>query len=281
MPMSPVSTLHTRLRNKDGFTLIELLIAMALGLIVSLAAFSILEFTTSDVSRITNRAHVDQTGRVALEKIMLQLHSACVAVTITPIEPKSNENTIKFVSETSPLNSKQEPISSLSTVKLHEITYNKATGTLTEKSRPSVGTNPLFKFNEHETPEPTVHTLLTGIKQTEVINETTHLPEIIPIFQYYRYYVSSDTKVKLGEAKLGELDPERMSDSTMAIEKSPTETEAEKVAKVTISFTLTPEGKEGAFAKGDQPVALEDSAIFRFTPSSEEAGNTNLPCAQI
>ena len=94
--MSLLNSRMAALRSERGFTLIELLIAMALGLVVSLAAFSILEFTTSDVSRITNRAHVDQTGRVALEKIMLQLHSACVAVTITPIEPKSTENAIQI-----------------------------------------------------------------------------------------------------------------------------------------------------------------------------------------
>ncbi len=54
-------------------------------------------------------------------------------------------------------------------------------------------------------------------------------------------------------------------------------TEAEKVAKVTVSFTLAPEGKESLLAKGDQPVALEDSAILRLAPSSEEATNTNRP----
>ncbi len=43
-------------------------------------------------------------------------------------------------------------------------------------------------------------------------------------------------------------------------------------------LTLAPEGYEGIIAKGGQPVALEDSAILRFTPSSEEAGNNNYPC---
>jgi hypothetical protein len=58
-------------------------------------------------------------------------------------------------------------------------------------------------------------------------------------------------------------------------------TDAEKVAKVNVSFTLTPEGSEGIIAKGGQPVALEDSAVLRFTPASEEAANTNQPCAEI
>lgn len=282
--MSPLDLPPIHLRDEHGFTLIELLVSMIIALVVSLAAFSILQFTTDDVSRITARAHVDQTGRVALQKIMLQLHSACVAVTITPIEPKSNENTIKFVSETSPLNSSKEPISSLSTVKLHEITYNKAEGTLTEKSRPSSGTTPEFTFKEHETPEPSIHLLLTGVRQTEVTNETTKEVEKLPIFRYYRYFTSNDTKVKLGEAKLGELDPEPMSNATLekeTIKGKEKETEAEKVAKVTMSFTLAPESHESIIAKGGQPIVLEDSAIFRFTPSSEEAGNTNLPCAQI
>ena len=58
-------------------------------------------------------------------------------------------------------------------------------------------------------------------------------------------------------------------------------TEAEKVAKVTVGLTLAPEGYEGIIAKGGQPVALEDSAVLRFTPSSEEASNNNYPCAEI
>jgi prepilin-type N-terminal cleavage/methylation domain-containing protein len=256
--MSPVDIPHIHISDEHGYTLIELLVAMVVGLIVSLAAFSILDFTRSDVSRITDRAHVDQTGRVALENIMLALHSACVAPTVTPVLPASTANEIKFISETSPLNANKEPVSSLSTVRLHKIIYTPAAGTLTEKTWTSTGTSPEFKFNEAEPPT-TERKLLTGVKQTEST----------PIFQYYRYYREGDTGAT---GKLGQLNP----NPTTAL----LEAEAEYVAKVTMSFTLAPESHESTFAKGDRPVALEDSAVLRLAPSSEASSSPNLPCTQ-
>jgi prepilin-type N-terminal cleavage/methylation domain-containing protein len=276
--MSPSDVPHIGLRGEHGFSLIELLVAMIMGLVISLAAFSILEFTTSDVSRITARAHVTQTGRVALEKLMLQLHSACVSVNVNPIQAKSSGTTLKFVSETSPLNSNNEPSSSFSTVKEHEIIYTPASGkiagTLIEKSRTSIGLNNAtgeYEFNPSETPAETK--LLSGVRQTEREEKK------VPVFQYYRYYTSKDS-----EAKLGQIDPEAMSTVAMAKEEVKEKrkyTEAEKVAKVTVGLTLAPEGYEGIIAKGGQPVALEDSAVLRFTPSSEEASGNNYPCAEI
>ena len=262
------------MRSEGGFGLIEVLVSMLIGLVVSLAAFSILQFTTDDVSRITARTHVDQTGRVALEKIMLQLHSACVSVNVNPIQAKSNNNAIKFISETSPLNGSGEPVSSLPTVKLHEIIYKPAggstPGTLTEKSWPDVGTKPNgeYRFNNESASPSESQLLLTGVSETPGV----------PVFQYFRYYKEIDPG-----AKLGELNPNRMGNVTLEEIKNAntaTETtEAEKVAKVTVSFTLAPEGHESIIAKGGQPVALEDSATFRLAASSESS-NSNLPCTQ-
>lgn len=271
--MSPLNSRMAALRSDRGFSLIELLVAMLIGLIVSLAAFGMLEFTTSDVSRITERAHVDQTGRVALEKIMLQLHSACVAQSVTPIQAGSNAEKIKFISETSPLNKEKEPTSELGTVRLREVIYTPASGsaegTLIEKSRPSTGTPPEYKFTEkYSTEHEQVVKLLTGVKQTT--NEETKLP--IPVFQYYRYYQKSDT-----EPVYGQLDPAAMT-ITGSLKKE--EEEAKEIAKVTVSFTLAPEGKENTTLGNGRPVALEDSAIFRLETSSEASGTTNLPCTQ-
>jgi prepilin-type N-terminal cleavage/methylation domain-containing protein len=260
-----------RLRPTDplgeaGYTLIEMLIAMAVGSVVILAAFGLLRFTTNDVSRISARVHVDQRGRLALEKLMLELHSACVAPTVVPIRLKSKATELRFVSEYSPLNKEAEPIptSELSTVRLRHIVFTppagNVQGTLVEEWWPSTGTAPNYKFNESATP--TKVKLLTGVQETETQTGTK-----IPIFQYYRYYKESDR-----EPVYGKLDPNAITEVT-------SESEAKYITKVSVAFTLAPEGRESANFANDRPVALEDSAIFRLAPASETPDTANLACA--
>ncbi|HEV7937590.1 MAG TPA: prepilin-type N-terminal cleavage/methylation domain-containing protein [Solirubrobacteraceae bacterium] len=260
-----------RLRDERGFTLIELLVAMSLGIIVSGVALSLLNFTTADVTRITERVHADQTGRVALEKLMLALHSSCLTAKSDPIKPESTTSKLRFVSETSAENEHGEPSAALPTIKLHEVIYTggsgKIEGTLTEKSWTSKGVPPSYEFNEKETP--TTHTLLTGIEQTENAKK-----EILPVFRYYRYYRETDSK-----AVLGELDPTPVVSGSEKLN----EKEAIDIAKVNVNFTALPEGKENRINTelgGGRPVPLEDSAILRLSPSSEESGS-NLPCAEL
>jgi len=206
--------------DQRGVTLIELLVAMLMALVVSFAAFSILEFASGDVSRITERVHADQTGRTALEKIMLQLHSACVAEEVNPIVEGSTGEKIKFVSENG-----TQP--AFSTVYLHEIIYTpaagKSPGTLTEKTYKNTGEETKGNYPFSETPSTTTK-LLTGVEQTG----TT------PIFLYYRYYRKGDP-IPSGHTELpyGELYPTSVSPATKA--------EAEEIVKVTVSFTLAPE----------------------------------------
>jgi prepilin-type N-terminal cleavage/methylation domain-containing protein len=254
------------LHDEQGFTLIELIIAMAMGIVVTLAAFSFLGFATGDVARITERVHVDQTGRVALEKIMLELHSTCVTPSIAPIKEKSTENVIKFVSESG-------TSSALGTVDLHVITYTPPVGTtkgtLVESIYPSTSSKSAPKYSFATTATSTTK-LLTGVKQSE-----SKEGKAVPIFQYFRYYREGDS-IPTGYKSLpyGELDPKAMGSAELA-----TEAEANNVAKVTISFTLAPEGAEATTFNHDRPVPLEDSAVFRLAPSSESSSNPNLPCS--
>lgn len=78
---------------------------------------------------------------------------------------------------------------------------------------------------------------------------------------------------------LGELDPTPVVSGAEKL----SEKEALGVAKVNVNFTAVPEGKENKLNTqfgGGRPVALEDSAILRLSPSSEE-NSANLPCAEL
>lgn len=253
-------------RNESGYTLIELLVAMVIGIIIVMAGFALLQFTTEDVTHVTDRVHVDQVGRTTLEKIILELHSSCVAESVQPILAGSNESIIKFISEGG-------SGSSFTTVHEHEIVYTPASGstegTLVEKTYISTGGS-APSYTWATTPSATV-TLLKGIKQTKYGAEAA-----TPIFQYYRYYNTTDL-VPEGDAEIpyGQLNPSPISKALM--EK---EAESKNVDKVTVSFTLAPEGKEGFGFNQDRPVVLDDSAIFRLTPASEATTSYNPPCSE-
>jgi prepilin-type N-terminal cleavage/methylation domain-containing protein len=255
------------LGDEHGFTLIELLVSMLVATVITGAAFSFLIFTTEDVSHITARVGVDQSGRTAMQRIMSNLDSACYKASVAPIQLGSSASTLIFDSESGIQ-------SSFATIEKHELAYTAASGstegTLIEKNYKSTGSKQVSGETIYEfptTPTSTVQ-LLKGIEQTKYGSETA-----VPIFRYYRYYHEHDSP-PAGDAMppYGEINPEPI--------KTLTATEVPNVTKVTASFTLAPEGREAVSFNKDRPVALEDSTIFRLAPSSEAASNPNLPCSE-
>lgn len=269
--MRPFRTTPTKrlVRDERGFTLIELVIAMALGTFVSLAGLGFLEFATSDVQRINERVHVDQTARVALERIMLRLHSACVVSSVAPIRANSNETEIKFLSATG-------GEATLPKVQLHEIVFTKPSGTkkgtLVENLYEPTKSNEIYELGKSSEytfeakPKSTV-ILLTGVKNSESKGET------IPVFRYYRYYKATDS-IPTGHKTIPfqEIYPTPLSKATLEKKE-----EAEAVVKVNVNFTAVPEGVEPATFNHDRAIPLEDSAVFRNATASEVSNNG--PCA--
>lgn len=257
--MSPPSTAHASLRHEHGFTLIELLVSMLVATVITGAAFSFLIFTTEDVSHITARVGVDQNGRVALQRVMSYLHSACFAPSVTPIQLGSGENTVIFVTA-----SGEQP--AFSTLEKHEVIFTKGTGTtegtLVEKIYVSTS-----GYAFPSTPTSTFK-LLTGVQQSKYGSEAA-----TPVFRYYRYYYPG-ASLPQGQSvtPYGEIDPEAVKTITTA--------ELPYITKVTMNFTLAPEGKEVVSFNHDRPVVLEDSTIFRLAPSSEASSNLNPPCSE-
>jgi prepilin-type N-terminal cleavage/methylation domain-containing protein len=248
--------------SEDGFTLIELLMAMLIGTVVTMAAFAFLIFATEDASHITSRVGVDQAGRIAMQKLVSELHSSCVAPNVVPILAGSSESILKFVSESG-------ESSAFTTVEEHEVVYTAGTeGTLVENDYKSTGgVAPNYTWSK----TPTTTKLLKAVKKTESGSKPT------PIFSYYGYYEEGDT-IPTGDKTLpfGEIDPE-----AIVLEKGVlTAKQAENVTKVTVNFTLDPEGRESVSFNKDRPVVLEDSVVFRLAPSSEATTNPNQPCAE-
>jgi len=230
-----------RLHDQRGFTLVELLVATMTGLIVSFAAFAILDVSLSQSTRVADRVSADQRGRLAMEKIMLELHSSCVASEVTPVEPKSEANKLRIISKTG-------AEAAFSTVELHEISFTEpepGKGKLTDTSYTNTGEKPAPNWAFSATPTRT-QTLLTGVTKSGST----------PIFQYFKYEGS----------KL----------STTALPGELNETTAGEVAAITVSFTTAPESRTVGKIEGDRTVDLTDTAVLRFSPASST--ETNLSC---
>jgi prepilin-type N-terminal cleavage/methylation domain-containing protein len=76
--------LMRRLREQDGFTLPELLVAISIALIVSLAAFSLIEFVMKQTGEVNGRVEATQRGRIAMDTITRQLRSQVCLPSGTP-----------------------------------------------------------------------------------------------------------------------------------------------------------------------------------------------------
>ncbi len=119
---SPRARASARSRRSSGFTLIELLVAMSIATVVSLAAFSIITFATQQVLHNAERGDAQQRVRIALENLMLELHSGCVSAPVTPLRvaPESkliSSKMIRFVSNSVTTSTIEKPA-------LHVVEYN-------------------------------------------------------------------------------------------------------------------------------------------------------------
>jgi prepilin-type N-terminal cleavage/methylation domain-containing protein len=242
MPLKASPSTLLRLREEHGLTLIEVLVATVISLVVTFAAFSILDISLSQSSRISDRVSADRRGRIAMERIVLKLHSSCVAPETTPVEAGSEGNKLLIVSQTGAQ-------ASFTQVELHEISFTEAggKGKLTDTSYLNIGAAPAPNWEFSKTVNSTT-TLLTGVGKSGAT----------PIFQYFKYEGSELSKTAISETKLSEKT-------------------AGEVSAITVSFTATPESEHAERKSGERNVELANSVILRLSPASPSS--SNLPCA--
>lgn len=83
-----------------GTTLMEVVVALGAGTVVLFALSTIVITTLHGANRVSARVDANQRARLTMTRIVDQLHSACVAPQIAPIQEGSTGTTLIFVHQT-------------------------------------------------------------------------------------------------------------------------------------------------------------------------------------
>jgi prepilin-type N-terminal cleavage/methylation domain-containing protein len=240
-----LASTHTRSSSNGeaGFTLIEMLVSMATALLITFAAFGLLQLVTEQSSRATDYLQTTQLGNQAMSHIVDELHSACYATGISPILYGSSGSTLLFQTA---YGTKAEPTAAQ--VQEHEIKWEAASGKLVDTEYAVEGTYPTFTFPK------------TSPKKTIL---ATHVEKSTSFFKYYKY--SSEAQ-ESSESAVGSFTP---------LAATPNETEAAQAASVIISFRQLP--SDGSKAPG-RSVELTSQVTFAFGAPIAETKIVNGPC---
>ena len=224
--------------DERGLTMTELLVAMLVGMIVLGAIVTLVTVTAKSSGRITERVAANQLARPMMQRVMNEMHSACISPGLAPIQSGSNSDAISFIHGTGP-DVSPTPVK-------RTIAWNSSNGYLTDQTFAKTGgTAPDWTFSS--TPSST-YRLLEHVGQ---IGGTT------PIFSYFAYEngVISDTPLPV-----------------------PLSTDdAARTVQVTISLAVAPT-KSGTSDEEGAPIELTNSALLRFSPSNEDTEQAGLPC---
>ncbi len=259
--------LTSTLRAEHGASLLELLVAMASATIIMIAMVALLEFTTSQASRISERVQSDRLGRLAMTRVVEELHSSCTGFgsqaiqgpSTTPSSPleTAGPTNLWYVSAYGSSTSKSAVEK---TVYLHDISWaeeaaKKGQGTLTDYSFESVaGSGPGTTAGNWEFPKLEAANAKKRVLATKVTPVT--ISGTKTVFQYYT--LSSTTGA-----------------FTQLTEKIPAEASASRIAKVAISFTQAPESGE---TKRGRTVPFNDAVVLRLNPTETGEGAKDETC---
>jgi hypothetical protein len=227
------------LHDESGTTLVELLVGMAMGMIVLLGLTMTIIVVLHGNARVDARVEATDNARVAVTRIMEELHSACVSPQIAPVREESTANSLVFWHAASGENTAVEPHPVKSV-----IAYNEAEKALWQTDYEETGgTSPNWVF------------ATTGRSRKLLSNVAP--PSGSTVFTYERYEGGTTKKVSLaGNATLGEA----------------------AISVIFVSVALTAAPKSTPVRDAGAAATVKDSATLRLTPPSFNEGASALPC---
>jgi Tfp pilus assembly protein PilW len=257
-----------RFGDDRGLTLIETLVAALTSVVVVGALFAILEVSLHQTTLITDKVQANQLGRIAMTRIVDELHSACLSPGFRPIQVKSSEDELFFVnaygSEATIPNAKEAKVSGTGAFE-HQIAWSPTADTLTDYTYKSTsGEGSEAKFPEitsnHANATPTTGTLLaSNVTQTG----TT------PIFKYYKY--NKEGATSSSSTALGALEVQK----PLSTESFTKTSETETISSVLVSFRVAPNDNK---VEHNQYIDVSNQVTFAFSAPNAETPIVDSPC---
>jgi prepilin-type N-terminal cleavage/methylation domain-containing protein len=264
--------LRSAARAESGFTLIELVVAMLISGVIVVVLLTVLTFTTTQTSLLTEKVQSNRTGRETMTKVLDELHSACIASGSTgyyPVREGSTPSKLIFYNAYS----KQPAISSASEspsegVYKHEITFTESSGKLVDSPVPSssVSAWPALTFGSAK---PAVLLGENLSKTPAPPSESEPAPPPLPIFEYLEYS-EAGASTSSETAGLDTLEQIPWESKEVLTEK-----QAQKVAAVLVRFTASPAGHN---QKLNRSISLSSQVTFAFTSPNAENTISAVPC---
>jgi len=153
------------IRDERGTTLPELMVGLSAGLVVFVGLTTLIVVTLHTTTRVSARVDATQRARIAITKVVDQLHSACIAPKVPPIRAGSTDTALAFV---------RAPGGAVSPVPILTVITLSGT-TLSQSDYAYAGGNaPLWEFDESE--PASTRQLMTHVSPTSPSN---------PVFSYY------------------------------------------------------------------------------------------------
>ncbi len=226
------------LGGERGTTLVELLVATSAGIVVMATLSLIIIVVLHGSARVSARVEATQRGRIAVTRIVEQLHSACVAPKATPVLEGSSGTTLRFIHSVGSQGSQVAPVPTKT-----EIKYSG--GTLTQYDYAGTGYYP--------------NTTYAGTAATTIL--VTKVAPISPSTSIFTYQGST------GTATVGEIVPGA---------SGLTSTQAGSVVEVRIGLSASP--LSTPVSDSGSTTSIRDSVPLRLTPPSFNEKATAPPC---
>ena len=244
------------MRDQRGFSLIEALVAILTGVVVTGALFAILEVSLRQTARLTDVVQANQLGRGTMTKIVDELRSSCLSAGFAPIQEKSTEKTLWFVTAVS-----EHSVISKTEAFEHEIVFNEA---------------------ERDADRHRVSRDRRGIPQIRILAGKSLLGDG-DRGKHHKGRIRGQSDPGLPLLQVRERRGQRLRKTRGHAEESPVEgatelkASANEIAAVNVTFKTAPATDKTVF-QGHVPVEFSNQTTLAFSAPASESTVQDTPC---